>query len=184
MIFQGEHRNCDLVALCSTGARRIAINIEAKADEPFGDTIGMYYDRKVNSPSNAPARIRQLSLALFGRLPDEMIRKLRYQLLHAAAATLIEAAASRAEMGLFVVHEFRSKGLSDNKLHQNCRDWENFRPRISRTYYDSGGEEPDSRPSFRARWRTCAVLCAPLSRKVSYRASIRVRFSACTYQSE
>src|ERR1700684_819869 len=126
MIFQGEHRNCDLVALCSTGARRIAINIEAKADEPFGDTIGMYYDRKVNSPSNAPARIRQLSLALFGRLPDEMIRKLRYQLLHAAAATLIEAAASRAEMGLFVVHEFRSKGLSDNKLHQNCRDWENF----------------------------------------------------------
>lgn len=55
-----------------------------------------------------------------------MIRKLRYQLLHAAAATLIEAAASRAQLGLFLVHEFRSKGLNDNKLKQNSADWENF----------------------------------------------------------
>jgi hypothetical protein len=104
--FPGEHRNCDLVVVCKAGMQLIAINIEAKADEPFGDTIGSYYDQRVKSRSNAPARIRQLSLALFGRLPDEAIRKLRYQLLHAAAATLIEAAASGAELGLFLVHEF------------------------------------------------------------------------------
>jgi hypothetical protein len=37
--FQGEHRNCDLVVLCTAGTQRIAINVEAKADEPFGDTV-------------------------------------------------------------------------------------------------------------------------------------------------
>ncbi len=124
--FRGEHRNCDLVVLCKAGMQPIAINIEAKADEPFGDTIGGYYDQKINSQSNVPARIRQLSLALFGRLPDETIRKLRYQLLHAAAATLIEAAACGAELGLFLVQEFRSESLSYNKLRQNSTDWENF----------------------------------------------------------
>ncbi|MGB8064998.1 MAG: hypothetical protein WCF26_24135 [Candidatus Sulfotelmatobacter sp.] len=125
--FAGEHRNCDLVVLCRAGTRRIAVNIEAKADEPFGDTtVGDYYDQKANSQSNVPARIRQLSLALFGRVPDEAIRKLRYQLLHAAAATLIEAAASGAELGLFLVQEFRSKSLNENKLAQNSTDWENF----------------------------------------------------------
>jgi len=125
--FAGEHRNCDLVVLCRAGTQHITINIEAKADEPFGDnTVGGYYDQKVNSHSNVPARIRQLTLALFGREPDETIRKLRYQLLHAAAATLIEAAANEAQLGLFLVHEFRSAGLNRNKLKQNATDWENF----------------------------------------------------------
>lgn len=102
------------------------INVEANADEPFGDTIGAYYDLKLNSPSNAPARIRQLSRAVFGREPDEAIRKLRYQLLHAAAATLIETAASGAQLGLFLVHEFWSQHLNENKLAQNRTDWGNF----------------------------------------------------------
>jgi uncharacterized protein DUF6946 len=124
--FTGGHRNCDLVVLCNVGAKRIVINVEAKADEPFGGVIGEYYDRKTGSGSIVPTRIRQLSQALFGREPDEAIRNLRYQLLHAAAATLVEATASRAELGLFLVHEFRSTGLNRNKLTQNATDWENF----------------------------------------------------------
>jgi hypothetical protein len=73
-----------------------------------------------------PARIRHLSLALFGPLPDEEVRKLQYQLLHAAAATLIEAAANRTELGLFLVHEFQSTNLSSAKLKKNSADWENL----------------------------------------------------------
>ena len=69
--FSGEHRNCDLVVLCNVGAKRMVINVEAKADEPFGDVIGEYFDRKAGSGSNVPERIRQLSQALFGREPDE-----------------------------------------------------------------------------------------------------------------
>ena len=124
--FPGENRNCDLVLLLGIG-QRMVVNVEAKADEPFGDdTIGDYYDRTADSRSNVPARIRQLSSALFGRVPDAAIRRLRYQLLHAAATTLIEAAANRAEFGLFLVHEFRSPRLNEKKLTQNSADWENF----------------------------------------------------------
>ena len=125
-VFAGEHRNCDLVVLCNVGAKRMVINVEAKADEPFGRVIGEYYDRKTGSGSIVPARIRQLSQALFGREPDEAIRNLRYQLLHATAAALVEAAASGAELGLFLVHEFWSASLNRNKLTQNATDWENF----------------------------------------------------------
>ena len=32
--FGGEHRNCDLVVLCGVGIQCMAINVEAKADEP------------------------------------------------------------------------------------------------------------------------------------------------------
>jgi hypothetical protein len=124
--FAGEHRNCDLVVLCNVGVRRLVISVEGKADEPFGDVVGEYYDRKTGSGSNVPARISQLSKALFGRVPDEAIRKLRYQLLHAAAATLIEAGANEAEMGLLLVHEFRSTSLNRDKLAQNDADWRYF----------------------------------------------------------
>jgi hypothetical protein len=138
--FDGEHRNCDLVVLCKVGAQRIAINVEAKADEPFGNLIGKYYEQTVDSrqkvpapqsntpprPSNVPARIQALSKAMFGREPDETIRKLRYQLLHAAAAALIEAKLNDAELGLFLVHEFRPANPNKSKAMQNATDWENF----------------------------------------------------------
>jgi hypothetical protein len=125
--FRGEHRNCDLVVLCTAGTQRIVTNIEAKADEPFGDsTVGTYYDQKLNSPSNVPKRIESLSAALFGKKPDTLIRSLRYQLVHSTAATLIEAAAHKAEMGLFLVQEFYSASLNSMKLQQNRTDWANF----------------------------------------------------------
>ena len=118
--FGGEHRNCDLVVLCGVGRSLLSSMLRAKADEPLGDDIiGDYYDRTADSRSNVPARIRQLSSALFGRVPDAAIRKLRYQLLHAAAATLIEAAANKTELALFLVYEFRWPRLNERKLTQN-----------------------------------------------------------------
>jgi hypothetical protein len=124
--FTGERRNCDLVVVCNVGAKRMVINVEAKADEPCGDVIGEYYDQKLGSRSKVPERIKLLSLALFGHGPDTTIRRLRYQLLHATAATLIEAKENEAEIALFLVHEFWSASLNRNKLTQNRKDWENF----------------------------------------------------------
>jgi len=57
-VFAREHRNCDLVVLCNVGAKRMVINVEAKADELFGGVTGEYYDRKTGSGSKVPARIR------------------------------------------------------------------------------------------------------------------------------
>jgi hypothetical protein len=124
--FAGEHRNCDLVVTCNVGKKRMVINLEAKADEPSGDLIGEYYDQMLGSRSKVPQRITQLSLALFGHGPDTAVRRLRYQLLHATAATLVEAKENEACMALFLVHEFWSATLNKNKLTQNRNDWENF----------------------------------------------------------
>jgi len=125
--FEGEGRNCDLVVVCQAGVRRVVISVEAKADEPFGNsTVGDYYDQTLDSDSSVPKRIEQLSNALFGRQPDEVIRRLRYQLVHAAAASLIEADSQDAECGVLLVHEFISTGLSNPKLEQNAKDWAAF----------------------------------------------------------
>lgn len=125
--FQGEQRNCDLVVLCRTESQRIAVNIEAKVDEPFGEkVIGAYYDQTLNTRSNVPKRIEQLSLALFGRKPDSVIRGLRYQLLHSTAAALIEATERQTICALFLVHEFHSSNLNLERITQNVTDWISF----------------------------------------------------------
>jgi hypothetical protein len=124
--FGGEGRNCDLVAVCEVAGQRIVISVEAKADERFGPTVGDYYDQKVGSRSNVPARIEQLSEALFGRQPDGITRRLRYQLIHAAAASLIEAKNHNATCGVLLIHEFVSAPLSARRLEQNASDWANF----------------------------------------------------------
>jgi hypothetical protein len=167
----------------------MVVNVEAKADEPFGDDmIGDYYDRTADSRSNVPARIRQLSLALFGRVPDAAIRRLRYQLLHAAAGTLIEAAANKAEFGLFLVHEFRCPRLNEKKLTQNSEQHRlgELCPRISRTCGGSGEEEPDSRSSYRTGRGPRAALHPALSGNWSLSLSRLNRKSdcQCAYQSD
>ena len=126
--FRGEHRNADLVVLGTLGPRRLLITIEAKADEPFGDClVGEYYDRGRSNPrSNVPARIAALTRALFGTEPDPRSRVLRYQLLHATAATLIEAKRRHAQVAVFVVHEFISHHLNPDKLATNHADWQAF----------------------------------------------------------
>lgn len=124
--FPGEQRNCDLVVYGYVVAAPLVLSVEAKADEPFGDhVIGAYYDEKVGTSSNVPARIQNLSAALFGRFDSE-IRALRYQLLHSAAATVIEAKNRKAAIAVFVVHEFRSPTLDQLKILQNMADWTNF----------------------------------------------------------
>ena len=100
-------------------------NIEAKADEPFGELTGEYYDKRVGTSSNVPRRIASLATTLFGQF-DERIRGLRYQLLHATAATLISAQACGAESAVFVVHEFNSASLDGGKVTQNRQDWAKF----------------------------------------------------------
>jgi hypothetical protein len=101
--FEGEQRNSDLVILCGSKSERIVISIEAKADEPFGDTaVGDYYDRKLNTKSNIPNRIKKLSTGLFGTEPDgTVVRTLRYQLVHSAGAALIAAKAQEGDCAVF-----------------------------------------------------------------------------------
>jgi len=126
--FGGEQRNTDLLVVGTAGPQRVAISIEAKADEPFGDQlVGEYYDRRRAVPgSNLPARIDGLCQALFHTDLNPRVRSLRYQLLHATAAALIAARNQGAEVAIFVVHEFISERLNPAKLACNDHDWKTF----------------------------------------------------------
>ncbi len=133
----GEHRNCDLVLHGQVLTDPLIVNIEAKADEPFGELTGEYYDRKaqatrngegerqIGSSSNVPKRIENLASTLFGRL-DDRVRDLRYQLLHGTVATLISAEECGASIAVFLVYEFISAGLTPEKVARNRQDWAHF----------------------------------------------------------
>lgn len=120
--FGGNTRHSDLVVYGHTSKEKVVIAVEAKADEPFGTQIKPYYDKKLNSSSKVPARVDQLLGSIFGRQLDEDNGKLRYQLLHAFAGTLIEARERKATLAVFVVHEFHSPQLDHKKLDRNHGD--------------------------------------------------------------
>jgi hypothetical protein len=91
----GEPRNADLVLVGHTSSSKVAVTIEAKADEPFGttvrDALADALERSVESPrSQGVQRVNDLVRAL---LPPRRkglphVGDLRYQLLTAAAGTL------------------------------------------------------------------------------------------------
>jgi hypothetical protein len=122
----GEPRNADLVCIAERANQRIAISIEAKADEPFGELVSDVL--KTPRPSRRPERVKRLCQALFGRQPSELssIGELRYQLLYGVAAALAYASQVDASRALFVVHEFVSPSSITERLEVNERDLNNF----------------------------------------------------------
>lgn len=127
--FRGNTRNADLLIVGRRSGEPVVIAVEAKADESFGPSVGEYLAAKqATERSNAPARIRQLSSALFGADPAE-IQELRYQLLHAAAGTLIAAEQHGARKALFLVHQFVAS-TDRRKVERNASDFEAFVRRL------------------------------------------------------
>lgn len=123
--FGGESRNHDLVLLGYAGTHKILISVEAKADEPFGKTI--HKELALASPhSNVPGRIQLLSNSIFGRSIDTELGELRYQLLHGLAGALIEAKNQKAELAIFIVHEFISSQTNPKNVARNNTDFKKF----------------------------------------------------------
>ena len=137
----GEPRNTDLVAIGASGAARIAISVEAKADETFGELVN---DMLSNSATaignekwtNVPQRIQQLARALLPANVDEMalpaLGELRYQLLTAAGGALAFAKEANAAIAVLVIHEFVGAATRDNKVAANGADLDRFIQRISK----------------------------------------------------
>ena len=95
--FAGEPRNSDLVVHATDAHGPYLIAVEAKADEPFGDTVAdtlVAAERRYlqNSNSNGVTRVGQLRQALFGSTEGgdglPVVEALRYQLLTACAGAL------------------------------------------------------------------------------------------------
>jgi hypothetical protein len=123
--YKGNGRNHDLIVMGEAVEKRTLIAIEAKVDETFGAITSEYVARsKAKNPrSMVPNRVNQLSQALFGTREEGSIR---YQLIHAVAATLIEAKVQGAERAIFVVHQLMSTRMDVSKALNNKADFVQF----------------------------------------------------------
>lgn len=119
----GETRNADIAAVGMGRAGKVAMTIEAKADESFGRTIGETL-AAASARSNIPRRIAALAQAILGHAGSE-IDHLRYQLLHGIAASLIFAG-EHAAAAIFIVFEFSGPSCAKENLERNDTDLQLF----------------------------------------------------------
>lgn len=136
--FPGEPRNTDLVVYAKDAFGQFLIAVEAKADEPFGETapdaLASAVERYAqNSRSNGITRIQQLVVALLGpRLNNEpSLKDIRYQLLTATAGALCKATERGLGRAVLLIHEFVTDKTSDKKHDENARDLNHFVARLS-----------------------------------------------------
>ncbi|MEQ1628600.1 MAG: hypothetical protein ABL965_14475 [Nitrospira sp.] len=136
--FPGEPRNSDLVVYAKDTSGEFLVAVEAKADEPFGETVPdaltSALERYVkNTRSNGVTRIQQLAVALLGPRQDgEMtLKDIRYQLLTATAGALCEAERRGLDRAVLLIHEFVTDKTSDEKHDANAGDLNCFVARLS-----------------------------------------------------
>ena len=135
----GEPPNIDLAILSDGKQGRTAICIEAKADEPFGRYVAEMYDvavkhREQGEKTGVPDRIIYLENNLLpernANLPDR--EEIRYQLLTGTAAALAVAKLHKAQVAVFVIHEFLFAGhVNEEKVKQNAQDLSRYVIRLT-----------------------------------------------------
>lgn len=129
--FRGEQPNIDLLLLLEDDRHSAVVAIEAKADEPFGSVLADQYRcaraaQAKNPRSKAVARIDKL-LDRFAVEPTENnMAQLRYQLLTATAAVLLETKRRAAELAVLLVHEFVTPSTVAEKRARNDDDLQKF----------------------------------------------------------
>lgn len=131
--FAGEPRNSDLAVHARDAKGPYLIAVEAKADEPFGDTIAKTISDAearlaANPRSNGLNRVSQLAEALFR---DELatnpaFNSLRYQLLTASAGALCEAERKGYDRTVLLIQEFVTRATHDDNHKKNGLDLLNF----------------------------------------------------------
>jgi hypothetical protein len=105
--------------------------VEAKADEPFGETIGDTCTNvlKRSARTGAVRRVRALLQMVFGETAEphrEPYASLRYQLLTATAGTALQARIDGARRAALVIHEFLGSKTSTVLLERNAADLQAF----------------------------------------------------------
>lgn len=136
--FRGEPRNADLAVYARDQYGEFVLAVEAKADEPFSETVadalGAAVERKVKNPqSNGVARVEKLATALLGprRTKEPLLGTLRYQLLTATAGALRAGEARGPGRVVVLVQEFVTRCTADAKHEANASDLDRFVARLS-----------------------------------------------------
>jgi hypothetical protein len=134
----GEPRNADLAVIAAHPAGRLAINIEAKADETFGDLVRDVLQASVkkianDERTNSVIRVQQLGSAILPPPTNARVHlgDLRYQLLTGIAGTIAFAVKVQASCAIFIVHEFVTTRTDDSKHQANALDLNLFVARLT-----------------------------------------------------
>ena len=91
----------DVFSLVTVGAKTLALCVEGKVDEPFGETVGTW----LKKPSSArQPRLNDLCRLIGIQSPVEP--SLRYQLFHRTASAVIEAQRFKCAYAAMIVHSF------------------------------------------------------------------------------
>jgi hypothetical protein len=128
--YAGGVCNHDLLIAGRCDSGPVRIGLEAKADEPFGQTVAEYESRArrdldAGTPSNALKRVHGLIEDLTNvEAHSHNLGHLRYQLFTAVAGTL--AAAQPGEAAIFVVHEFATPRTDPARRQANRLDVARF----------------------------------------------------------
>jgi len=137
----GGRRNTDLGLLGISGINRVAVSIEAKTDEHFGNySIDGQFRR---CSQNAQQRIIDLCYALFSvarhidiaKLPTHLL-KLRYQLLFSMVATIVWALQQHANVAVLAVHELLPRDLNYKFRDENDGQMRGFSRRQIETNHN------------------------------------------------
>ena len=112
---RGEGRNHDAFLYND----ELVIGIEGKADEPLGSQL--IGEALKDATPNKAQRINGMIQMLFGDAP-EAHKDIRYQLVTAATATLLEATKKNVKKALLLVIVFNSSKCSEEKLERNNKD--------------------------------------------------------------
>lgn len=136
--FPGETRNSDLAVFPQDAFGPYVLAVEAKADEPFGETVGTTLanalESRIENPrSNGIARIESLVSRLL-RPHNGCAAKatdLRYQLLTACAGAVEEARRRVMARAVLLVHEFVTDATSDANHRRNATDLARFVARVA-----------------------------------------------------
>lgn len=116
---KGEGRNHDGMMV----NKDIFVGIEGKADESLGNLLG---EELENASDNKMLRINGMMNMLFDDSPENH-KNIRYQLITASTATLLEAKERGLSKALLLVLVFKKKGsYSDLKIERNNADIINF----------------------------------------------------------
>lgn len=130
---KGEGRNHDILL---NGDNKIIIGVEAKVDEPFGNSVSIEISK--GSSKNKKERIRDLYSNIIGSFPGDNYDP-KYQLLIAAAGTLIEAEKYHSPNAMLLIITFKNGTyFSENKVNRNLDDINYFMNSIE-TWKNEGG---------------------------------------------
>lgn len=121
---KGEGRNHDGMMVNGD----IFVGIEGKADKSLGNLLG---EELKNASENKMKRINGMVEMLFGDSPENH-KNIRYQLITASTATLLEAKERDLNKALLLVLVFKKKGsYSNTKVERNDADISAFLQEIN-----------------------------------------------------